>query len=209
MRIGDTAQVRRACGLIANVQGIQRFNAEAGLRFARIGLTGERALLVVQHPGRPPLHLKVDYDITRQALGALLAAHGLPVRPESAEIGGYDDIVTTPRPQDPGEHRHGYVLYEVCDTSAWDAYHEGRSWRGELTDIVYTPASTDLLVRLDAVAWRVRVKLPLRESGGLIGIAYSVVDRITTLVEDPSPDQREQMRHGEVVITYSYRIHGT
>ncbi|GAT71492.1 hypothetical protein PS9374_07183 [Planomonospora sphaerica] len=108
----------------------------------------------------------------------------------------------TPRPQDPGEFRHGYVLYEVCDPSAWDSYHEGRSWQGELTDVVYAPASTYLLVRLDAVPWRVTVKLPLREPGGLIGIAYSVIDRITTLMEDPSPDQREQMRRGEVVITY-------
>ncbi|MFC4062623.1 hypothetical protein ACFOWE_30355 [Planomonospora corallina] len=183
------------------MQAIQRFNAETGLCFARIGLTGERASLTVRHPDHLPLHLDVDYGISRQALRALLAMHGLPAHPEPTD---YDSNIRTPRPQDPGELRHGYVLYEICDTSAWSSYHEGRSWQGELTDIIYEPTSTNLLVCLDVVPWQVKVKLPLREPGGLIGIAYSVVDRISTLMEDPSPEQREQMRHGEVLITYPY-----
>ncbi|MEU4541127.1 hypothetical protein AB0G15_40470 [Streptosporangium sp. NPDC023825] len=197
MRIGDTVQVRRACGLVFTVQGIQRFNAETGLCFARIGLIGERASLTVQHPDHPPVHLKVDYDISRQALRALLAAQSLPLDPEPAD---YDATMRTPHPHNSGELRHGYALYEICDTSAWDSYHKGRSWQGELTDILYAPTSTDLLVRLDGVPWRVRVKLS-SESGDLIGIAYSVVDNISTLMEAPSPDQREQVRHGEALIT--------
>ncbi|MGW0594343.1 hypothetical protein [Streptosporangium sp. NPDC002607] len=196
MRVGDSAQVHQACGLLAQVQAIQRFNAEAGLCFARIGLTGERASLVVEHPDHPPRHLKVDYDISRPALRALLTAQGRSARPEPAD---YDHTVVTPHPHGPGLIRHGYVLYELCDTSAWTDYHEGRSWQGELTDIVYEPASTDLLVRLDGVPWRVTVKLSVRELGDLIGAAYSVVDRISTLLETPSAAQREQMRHGEVL----------
>ncbi|MFF0250003.1 hypothetical protein [Streptosporangium sandarakinum] len=200
MRVGDTARVHQACGLLAQVQAIQRFNAEAGLCFARIGLTGERASLVVEHPDHPPLHLEVDYDISRQALRALLTAQGLPADPEPA---GYDHTAVIPDPRGPGLFRHGCVLYELCDTSAWTDYHEGRSWQGEITDIVYEPAGTDLLVRLDGVPWRVTVKLSNRESGSLIGIAYSVIDRISTLLEAPSTKQREQMRRGEVTITYT------
>mgnify|MGYP006964479183 FL=1 len=106
----------------------------------------------------------------------------------------------TPRPHGPGLIRHGYVLYELCDTSAWTDYHEGRSWQGELTDIVYEPVGTDLRVRLDGVPWRVTVRLSIRERGDLIGAAYSVVDRISTVLETPSAAQREQMRLGEVLI---------
>ncbi|MET8054815.1 hypothetical protein ABZU75_45310 [Streptosporangium sp. NPDC005286] len=70
MRVGDSGQVHQACGLLAQVQAIQRFNAEAGLCFAHIGLTGERASLVVEHPDHPPLHLKVDYDLLPNVLPA-------------------------------------------------------------------------------------------------------------------------------------------
>lgn len=196
MRLGDTAQVQRACGLLGQVQAIQRFNAEAGLCFTRIGLTGERASLVAEHPDHPLLHLEVDYSISRQALRALLTEQGLPAPPEPAD---HDYIMVTPRPNGPGPIRHGYALRELCDTGAWTRYHEGRSWQGEITDIVDEPASTDLLVRLDGVPWRVTVKLSVREWGDLVGAAYSVVDRISTLVDTPSAVQREQMRHGEVL----------
>ncbi|MER5650208.1 hypothetical protein [Streptosporangium sp. NPDC002524] len=196
MRIGDTVQVQRTCGLLGQVQAVQRFNAEAGLCFTRIGLTGDSASLVVEHPDHPPLHLEVDYDVSRQALRALLSAQGLPARPEPAD---YDYTVVTPRPHGPALIRHGYVLYELCDTSAWTDYHEGRSWQGELTDIVYEPAGTDLLIRLDGMPWRVTVKLSVHELGDLVGAAYNVVDRISALIETPSAAQREQMHHGEVL----------
>ncbi|GHH70725.1 hypothetical protein GCM10017673_23050 [Streptosporangium violaceochromogenes] len=196
MRVGDSIQVHQACGLLAQVQAIQRFNAEAGLCFARIGFTGKQATLVVEHPNHPPLHLKVEYDISCEALRALLTARGLPARPEPAD---YDYTVMTPRPHGPGLIRHGYALHELCDTSAWTDYHLAQPWQGELTDIVYEPDSTDLLMRLDGMPWRVRVRLSVRHAGDLVGAAYNVVDRIGNLLEKPSAEQREQMCHGEVL----------
>ncbi|GHE42551.1 hypothetical protein GCM10017673_50980 [Streptosporangium violaceochromogenes] len=107
MRFGDRAGVDRVCGLLARVQAVQRFNAEAGLCFAHVGLIGERASLRVEHPDHPPLCLEVDYGVSREALRALLTARGLPARREPS---GYDHTVTTPRPGGPGLVRHGYAL---------------------------------------------------------------------------------------------------
>lgn len=133
MRFGDKAGVHRVCGLLAQVQVVQRFNAGAGLCFAHIGLVGERASLRVEHFDHPPLRLEVEHDISREALRALLTARGLPARPEPAD---YDYTVVTPHPHGPGLIRHGYALRELCDTSAWTDYHLAQPWQGELTDIV-------------------------------------------------------------------------
>lgn len=96
MRIGDPIRVGRGCRLLGEVAAVQRSNAGAGLCFSRVDLADDRGALLVHHPDRAPLHLDVEYGISRTDLRTLrrifqLRASAVPTlarRPEDRQLPG-------------------------------------------------------------------------------------------------------------------------
>ncbi|MFH8804521.1 hypothetical protein ACH4F6_33980 [Streptomyces sp. NPDC017936] len=202
MRIGDKGQVLRACRLLGELAAVQRPTAEWGLCFSRLEIVGERPGLLVESPARKTVRLDLKWDCTREALRCQLAAQGLPASPEPP---GHDACLWTPRPDASSLIKHAYVLRELAlSADAFYNYDIGQSWRGTVLDIAYQETSTDLLVEVDGKPWRIRQKIRTSRPGSLTGVAYSLMDQITGLVEGTHPVPSEDVREGTVIL-YSGR----
>ncbi|MFI6503764.1 hypothetical protein [Nonomuraea typhae] len=210
MRIGNCDDVQRAFLGISHLAAVQRANAGQGLCMAKMEFADDHLRLLLRHRGRSRW-IDAPYGTSREDLRKLFAAQGLPAEVEPLDHEGsywVSDFEESPL------LRYAAVLHELArGADVWVGYHAWRSWRGDLLVVAYDAAgttSTDLVIQLDDRQWRLRVKISNRTPGALIGVGYSIIDHISTLLEQHSPAELDAMQSGnEIVIRQGYDLGGS
>lgn len=166
--------------LLYNVAATQRANAAEGLTFASIRLNGDSGRCTVIPAGRTALECRVDYSISsRDALRDTFAAQGVPLRAAPADDGTFG----MPEDDDPPLIQHAWIIKMIAyGVDPWSVY--GRSWRGDLMQIRLSHRSTEALFRIDGVTPLVTIDVGHAEPGRRLGLNYSIVDRISRLVDE-------------------------
>ncbi|MET8863843.1 hypothetical protein ABZW11_12880 [Nonomuraea sp. NPDC004580] len=186
------------------IAAVQRANAEAGLRFERIGL-GVAPYITVTQWQLPSQQLELTYDTSRSQLRGLLDQAGLPARQEPAD---HDHSDWRPPATAHPFVRYANVLNELwADGEAFATYiHQlGFPWPAStLTEVTAGKAGeAQLSIAFEGRPWTACVIIRSGNPAALIGIGYSIVEHIDQLLHRPTIEQQQQMQTGSVQL-----IHG-